>query len=68
MITGDSAYTAADVAAQLGMTRGADKGVLVLEDVCVTGNVKDSGNLIHHTNNLLFTHVAARRSEKHGHE
>ena len=50
MITGDSAYTAADVASKLGMTRGADKGVLVLEDVGVTsnnvsGNIKNSGNL-----------------------
>ena len=32
MITGDSAYTAADVAAKLGMTRtGADSGLLILE-------------------------------------
>lgn len=35
MITGDSSYTAADVAAKLGMTRGADKGLLVLDDVSV---------------------------------
>jgi len=32
MITGDSAFTAADVAAKLGMTRGATKGLLILED------------------------------------
>ena len=36
MITGDSAYTAADVAAKLGMTRGAAKGLLVLEDTSST--------------------------------
>ena len=64
MITGDSAYTAADVAAKLGMTRGADKGVLVLEDV---GGVFGNNNISGKDNNfvnLRWRSISAETTEK----
>ena len=62
MITGDSAYTAADVAAKLGMTRGADKGVLVLEDVGMTGNNISSN--VKNSANLRWRSISAEQTEK----
>lgn len=47
MITGDSAYTAADVALKLGMTRsGAESGLLILESRDESSATPNNGNQI----------------------